>query len=88
MSNKVIAIMNNPSECKKCVFILSSNHCNEKICMLNGKNIFISGRKSDFCPLKPIPKFCSTEHVDYAHEASEINGWNKCLENILKDDLK
>ena len=82
MSNKVIAIMNNPSECKKCVFILSSNHCNEKFCLLNGENVVINGKKANSCPLKPLPEFLSHEHADYAHEASYINGWNECLEKI------
>lgn len=86
MSDKLMFILDNPVECRKCPLFKEESriYCT---CSITGESVH-RYKKSDFCPLKPLPKFLSTEHVDYAHEASEINGWNKCLESLLDDDLK
>lgn len=34
--------------------------------------------------LEAIPKQIPSESADYAHEASYIQGWNECLEKIVK----
>lgn len=88
MCDKAVLIFDMPRNCKYCMFRQGSEMgwymCNLNKCEINLKETV----KPKSCPLKPLPEFLSTEHVDYAHEASEINGWNKCLKIMLEDDLK
>lgn len=79
MSNKLMLILDDPAECRKCPLFKEEpiSYC---VCSITGQSVH-RYKKSDYCPLKPIPEFLSHDHVDYAHEASEINGWNKCLES-------
>lgn len=88
MNDKALLIIDMPSSCNECIFRHVTS-CGRFICKIdkheiNNKDNF----RPNFCPLKSLPEFLSTEHVDYAHEASEINGWNKCLKILLEDDLK
>ena len=87
MSNKAVLVIDMPDSCDKCV-LKSLGLFNNSFCKATKEFVGDINTRPSSCPLKELPKFNSTEHVDYAHEASEINGWNKCLENILEEDLK
>jgi hypothetical protein len=85
MSDKAILVMNTPDNCDKCV-LKSLGLFNNSFCKVSKEFVCNSNNRPKSCPLKELPEFHSTEHVDYAHEASEINGWNKCLEKLLSDE--
>ena len=86
MSDKAVLVMDMPKKCDECPLKVYIGY--GYMCGFNGYVIQTDSSKLKTCPLKPLPEFLSHEHVDYAHEASEINGWNKCLESLLDDDLK
>lgn len=46
-------------------------------------DILTKGRKEE-CPFVELPETISMDTADYAHEASYIQGWNECLEKIVK----
>lgn len=87
MKDKAVLVIDMPFGCIECIF-RSFNAYGRNFCKLSKKTIDKLNVRPDFCQLKPLPQYLSSEHVDYAHEASEINGWNKCVKTLLEDDLK
>lgn len=85
MSNKAVLIVDMPDSCGECV-LKSLGLFDNSFCKVTKEFVGDTNIRPNSCPLKELPKFHSTEHVDYAHEASEINGWNKCLEKLLGNE--
>ena len=90
--SKSALIIDTPDTCSKCPFMYEFNGI-KKCHILNivnfGKaiiprDILTTGCKEE-CPFVELPEKMSMDTADYAHEASYIQGWNECLEKILKN---
>lgn len=84
--SKSILVIDTPECCGKCpCFLEVSTDC----CGVNGKDIDSHG-KPDWCPLRDFPEmkeirnFCLGSD-DYAQQGYQ-QGWNACIDEILKGD--
>ena len=85
--SKAILVMDMPDCCDKC-FALDDNG-DYPICRITqeqrGYTFNTRTRKMDKCPLKELPekmKYCNGTYN------GQVKGWNLCLEEILKEDVK
>lgn len=46
----------------------------------------VNGRETCSCPLKPLPNKMSHSEIEDEHDYWEIEGYNKCLKEILGED--
>lgn len=46
----------------------------------------IIGKIPDFCPIKPIPMEKDMHDGKYLIQAARDEGWNDCLDEILKEE--
>lgn len=76
MSEKSVLVINTPKNCKECDCHLWL------VCVPADKDIDeyvdASKTKPDWCPLKPLPP------KDYWHKKDYADGWNDCLEELMK----
>ena len=78
----------------KCPLAWNSQFCSsfspKGLDMTNGEweEIYMTGEKPDWCPIKPVPKKFKKETVlhgmDEIIQESSRRGWNACINEILR----
>lgn len=97
--SKVMLIMDKPNACIKCSFCFKADEMSmgnfEYKRLYSCKHIpsdvegiyleDILHKKPDWCPLKDVPKKRTAQKYKNPLK-SWINGWNACIDEILKED--
>ena len=81
--SKAILVIDMPkhcSECPVCEVWEAIPSCEEYYCTIKKKEIMDRCRKPDWCPLKNPPK-----HMICFGEDDYVDGYNDCLDKILKE---
>lgn len=84
--SKRMLVIDMPESCAKCKLFFDSY--TDMICRANNRTInypYPDKNVQDWCPLREMPK-----KISYAKELDDLfiayaNGWNTCIDEILKD---
>lgn len=89
---KAVLVVDMPEQvCQKCTLCYEYEAVDDRyLCCATGK-LLPDGEKPDWCPLRELPEKKETivyENDDWitVGEKTKNNGWNDCLDEILKDD--
>lgn len=82
--SKSVLVIDTPVNCEWCTVRGGSFYCH---CKLNHRNIEDIKKKSDWCPLKPLPK--KKEERDWRSKLSLawVRGWNTCISKITGGEV-
>ena len=88
---KAILIMDMPESCSMCKFLYEFQgvkKCQLMNVLNNGasrlsQNTF-SKKRHEKCPLRELPEKKKLTYADWGAE-NKVNGWNDCLDEILKE---
>ena len=84
--SKAILIIDMPEACNKCEFYQLAIYASGKLhgtCARTREYVSpeeVTIKKSDKCPLKPMPEKYSIGDDDY------IEGWNDCIDELLGEE--
>ena len=85
--SKVILVIDDPTCCLMCS--CSSVIYQNMKCLALGENLTESevyDEKPEWCPLKPIPEKSDIHKANTETVLNWIEGWNACIDAILKED--
>ena len=87
---KAVLVMDMPSKCITCS-LLRIKHDKESMICTAGKFRYVTDainstekNKPDWCPLHELPER-ETEMTDGDYVRGTMDGWNACLDEILKE---
>lgn len=83
--SKAILVMDMPNRCKGCDFLLTSNDkdfCRIVLREIDDCDFYV--KRSDWCPLKPIPDKKDRNKVVGDYLRGRCDGYNACIDEIMK----
>lgn len=80
---KAILIMDMPEQvCQKCILCYETENEDEYLCCATGK-LVPDGEKPEWCPLRELPEKKEL-YLSINNQKGYCDGWNACLDKILK----
>lgn len=87
---KAVLVIDMPENCYKCKLgylgVHRSSGHTEWCCKLYPTLIGSHTEKPEWCPLKELPQKQAQHSIDTPHHRWAKNGWNACLNEILKEE--
>lgn len=87
--SKAILVIDMPDSCDSCP--LFGNHYSDLCCKaLNNRSIdypYPKEFKQEWCPLRELPQKQTVHCTDTAHHRFAKDGWNHCIDEILKEGV-
>lgn len=87
--SKAILVLEMPKNCYQCPYC----ECKDNYCVLCGESMETQGERQSWCPLKEMPKkkvpVFNPNDCDMEEEIKiihEIEGYNRCLDEILGEE--
>ena len=86
---KAVLIMDMPEQvCQKCTLCYETENDDEYLCCATGK-LVPDGEKPDWCPLRELPErvteLTDADDLGVEYVRGTMDGWNACLDEILKE---
>lgn len=84
--SKAILVMDMPSKCNKCL-LLDDEY---DLCIPTGEDVsdYQSETKPDWCPLREVPQKADFRKAKTETVANWIEGYNSCIDTIIKERME
>lgn len=79
---KAVLVMNMPESCSKCGLHYKLPFETEVCC--SELKAVSKEKRADFCPLRELPEKKEINYYMNSKEKGVVEGWNACLDKILK----
>lgn len=79
---KAVLVLDMPENCSDCC-LCNNGYCTKKLMCCNFNT---EEKRAEWCPIKELPQKQIHHNTDTPHHRWAMNGWNACLNEILKEE--